>query len=96
MEIVVDFSGGKDSTAMLAYLRERDLPLHPVYQHLRRFSCRVCIYMTDHDLRAVAQHDPESIDLVERVEQEIGFTMFQRGDIRNLSTMIGPSETQPG
>ncbi len=86
---------GWTEAEVYAYLRERDIPLHPVYRHLQRFSCRVCIYMTDHDLRAVAQHDPKAIDLVERVEQEIGFTMFQRGAIRNLSTIVGPSENLP-
>ncbi|HRH68880.1 MAG TPA: phosphoadenosine phosphosulfate reductase family protein [Flavobacteriales bacterium] len=67
-----------------AYLAERGLPLHPVYGHLRRFSCRVCIYMTDHDLRAVAQHDPAAIAIIATVEREIGFTMFQRGAIEEL------------
>lgn len=66
------------------YLAARGLPLHTVYEHLRRFSCRVCIYMTDHDLRAVAKHDPAAIDIIATVEQEIGFTMFQRGAIRQL------------
>lgn len=66
------------------YLDSRGIPLHPVYQHLRRFSCRVCIYMTDHDLRAVAKNDPEAISIVDLVEREIGHTMFQRGGIRTL------------
>ncbi len=34
---------------VLQYLADRDLPLHPVYSYLRRFSCRMCIYMTQHD-----------------------------------------------
>lgn len=67
-----------------AYLAERGLPLHPVYGHLRRFSCRVCIYMTDHDLRAAAKHDPEAFEIIATVEREIGFTMFQRGPIEGL------------
>lgn len=67
------------------YLAERGLPLHPVYSHLRRFSCRVCIYMTDHDLRQVARHDPEAIGIIATVEREIGFTMFQRGPIHELA-----------
>lgn len=123
MELVINFSGGKDSTAMLALLCERyphvpkrvvmadtgwehvdspgkwpsaitwsemiverfGLPLHPVYQHLRRFSCRVCIFMTDHDLRQVKQHDPEAIETISRIEEQIGFTMFQRGPIKTLT-----------
>ena len=68
-----------------AYLAEKDLPLHPVYGHLRRFSCRVCIFMTDHDLRQVKQHDPEAIETISRIEEQIGFTMFQRGPIKTLT-----------
>lgn len=78
-----------------AYLAKRRLPLHPVYQHLRRFSCRVCIYMTDHDLRAVAKHDPAAIDIIATVEQEIGFTMFQRGAIGDLVQGAGTREERP-
>jgi|APTNR8051073442_1049403.scaffolds.fasta_scaffold00075_77 3'-phosphoadenosine 5'-phosphosulfate sulfotransferase (PAPS reductase)/FAD synthetase len=80
-------------TEVWAYLREREIPTHPVYKHLRRFSCRVCIYMTDHDLRAVAKHDPEAIDLVAQVEDQIGFTMFQRGGVREL--VMGGSPADP-
>lgn len=68
-----------------AYLAEKGLPLHPVYGHLRRFSCRVCIFMTDHDLRQVKQHDPEAIETISRIEEQIGFTMFQRGPIKTLT-----------
>ena len=120
MELVINFSGGKDSTAMLAwlceqypdaskhvvmadtgwewnpilgwkeehvwsYLRERNIPVHPVYKHLRRFSCRVCIFMTDHDLRQVEKHDTEAIDIIHDIEKKIGFTMFQRGPIKQLT-----------
>lgn len=66
------------------YLVERNIPLHPVYKHLRRFSCRVCIYMTDHDVKQVAKHDPEAIEIIERIEKKIGFTIFQRGPIKSI------------
>lgn len=64
-----------------AYLAERGIPLHPVYQHLRRFSCRVCIYMTPADLRAVAKHDPEAFATIAALEQRIGFTMQADGPV---------------
>lgn len=70
---------------VLAYLADRGLPLHPVYQHLRRFSCRVCIFMNDHDLRQVKKHDPQAIDIIAGIEDRIGFTMFQRGPINSLT-----------
>lgn len=72
-------------TEVWAYLKARGLPVHPVYGHLRRFSCRVCIFMTDHDLRAVVQHDPEAIGIIATVEREIGFTMMHRGAIGDLA-----------
>jgi len=60
--------------------------VHPVYVpeshrdgtsggYLRRFSCRVCIFATDHDLRMIHEHDREAFDLVSELEQQSGFTM---------------------
>lgn len=57
------------------YLAERDIPLHPVYDYLNRFSCRVCIYMTSRDLAAVQANDPEAFKMIAELEDEIGFTM---------------------
>lgn len=68
------------------YLAERNIPLHPVYQHLRRFSCRVCIYMTNADLQQVKRHDPQAIDIIAGIEKRIGHTMFQRAPITALTT----------
>jgi len=72
-------------------------PLHPVYvaeYHadgttggwLRRFSCRLCIFATDEDLRAIHTHDREAFDIVARLEQQIGFTMRPN---RSLFQIIG-------
>lgn len=69
---------------VFAYLAERNIPVHPVYRHLRRFSCRVCIFMTEHDLSAVAKHDPEAISIIDRIEKKIGFTMFMDGPITSI------------
>lgn len=66
------------------YLRNRSIPIHPVYKHLRRFSCQVCIFMTQHDLNQVAKHDPEAIQIIDSIEKRIGFTMFQKGPIKTL------------
>jgi DNA sulfur modification protein DndC len=74
---------------VLEYLNANDLPLHPVYQWLRRFSCRVCIFMTDHDLRQVQAHDPDAIQTIANIEKKIGFTMFQRGPIEELAGRPG-------
>lgn len=60
--------------------------LHPVYVpeyhkdgttggYLRRFSCRVCIFSTDADLRAIHQNDPEAFEQVSGLETKLGFTM---------------------
>ena len=68
-----------------AYLAENNIPLHPVYKYLRRFSCRVCIYMSDHDLKQVKLNDPEAIQIIADIEEEIKFTMFQRGTILSLT-----------
>ena len=66
------------------FLSERFISLHPVYSYLKRFSCRVCIYMTKKDLLAVQQNDPMAIELIDRTEKSIGFTMFQGGGIKEM------------
>jgi len=43
--------------------------------YLRRFSCRVCIFATDHDLRMIHEHDREAFELVSESEQQSGFTI---------------------
>jgi DNA sulfur modification protein DndC len=61
-------------------------PLHPIYApeyhndgttggYLRRFSCRVCIFSTDADIRRIYEHDREAFDLVSGLEQRMNFTM---------------------
>lgn len=62
------------------------VPLHPVYVpeyhcdgtkggYLRRFSCRVCIFSTDADIRAIHVNDPDAFYAVANLETRIGFTM---------------------
>lgn len=57
------------------FLAERNIPLHPVYRYLNRFSCRVCIYMTKDDLKAVSRNDPDAFQRISDLEAEIKFTM---------------------
>lgn len=44
-------------------------------RYLRRFSCKVCIFATDHDLRMIHEHDREAFERVSESEQQSGFTM---------------------
>jgi DNA sulfur modification protein DndC len=71
-------------TRVLEYLATNGLPLHPVYQYLRRFSCRVCIFMSEHDINQVAKHDPGAIDIIADLEDKINFTMMMAGPIKSL------------
>lgn len=57
------------------YLKEKGIPLHPVYEYLNRFSCQICIYMTKKDLTAVKKHNPIAFQRIVDLEREIGFTM---------------------
>jgi 3'-phosphoadenosine 5'-phosphosulfate sulfotransferase (PAPS reductase)/FAD synthetase len=75
-------------TEVLAYLEKKGIPLHPVYKHLRRFSCRVCIYMSQHDVAQVAKFDPQAIDIIEKIEKATGFTMFQKAPIRSYAAAV--------
>ena len=78
------------------------VPLHPVYVpeyhrdgtaggYLRRFSCRVCIFATDHDLRMIHQHDREAFDLVSDLEQQSGFTMKAGRSLVQIVSQPQPS-----
>jgi len=67
------------------YLSAREIPLHPVYQYLSRFSCQVCIYMTRRDLAAVKANNPVAFQRIADTETEIGFTM-QPG--RSISEIV--------
>lgn len=63
------------------YLEDNNLPLHPVYNYLNRFSCRVCIFNTPQQLKAIKRHDPEAFTIISTLEQKIGFTMRHSGTI---------------
>lgn len=69
---------------VLAYLEEKGIPLHPVYKYLNRFSCRVCIYMSDHDIRQVSINDPEATKIISELEEQIGFTMKSGKSINEI------------
>lgn len=60
---------------VLTFLAERQIPLHPVYQYLNRFSCQVCIYHSNADLVAVRDHNPEAFQRIVELEKQINFTM---------------------
>ncbi len=62
-------------TQVRDYLAARNIPLHPVYRYLNRFSCRVCIFMSRADLAAVRANDPEAFQRIADLEREIGFTL---------------------
>ncbi len=86
MRTVWDWNPIKDWTEaqVFAYLEDRGLPLHPVYKHLRRFSCRMCIYMNQHDREQVQKHDPKAVQIIHELEQKIGFSFFQDGYLADL------------
>lgn len=81
-----DWNPIKDWTAdqVFAYLKSKDIPLHPVYKYLNRFSCRVCIFMQQHELKAVKQHDPEAFDMIAKLERKINFHMTTSGFLDQL------------
>ncbi len=71
-------------TQVLKYLSDRNIPLHPVYNYLKRFSCQVCIYMSVNDLKSVAKNNPSAILRIDALEKEIGFTLKPDGAITDL------------
>lgn len=88
---------------VLAWHWVNAIRLHPVYVpeyhkdgtiggYLHRFSCRVCIFSTDADLRAIQEHDPEAFDAVSKLEAKIGSTM-RRG--ASLVQVVTPKVLTP-
>ena len=61
------------------YHEIHDLPIHPVYGFLPRFSCRVCIFHRGRDLAAVRRHDPASFAIWSGLEEQIRFTANPKG-----------------
>lgn len=77
---VWDYCPIKDWTVdkVMACLTKNRIPLHPVYQYLKRFSCRVCIFMTIDDLLRVKRYDPDAFQKIALLEREINFSMNPR------------------
>jgi DNA sulfur modification protein DndC len=86
MRTIWDWAPIKDWTEkqVLEYLEQKGIPLHPVYKYLHRFSCRVCIFMQEHEIKAVSENDPEAIDIISNVERRINFHMTQSGFIDEI------------
>jgi DNA sulfur modification protein DndC len=81
--------------------------LHPVYApdyhadgtvggYLHRFSCRLCIFATEADIRAIYIHDREAFDLVSGLEKQIGFTMRNGKSLFQIIGQHSVSATNTG
>ena len=67
---------GVDFAHIKQYLADRDIPLHPVYKYLPRFSCQVCIFNTPKELQAIRRNNPNAFYKIADLEKRIGHTMF--------------------
>jgi len=83
---VWDWNPIKDwkETKVRSYIAARGLPLHPVYNYLNRFSCRMCIFMSAHDRRQVQKNDPQAIKIISAIEDKIGFSFFPEGFLKDI------------
>lgn len=70
----------------IAFLADNNLPLHPAYKYLSRFSCRMCIMMKKSDVVAVYDNDREGFEMMSDLEKEIDFTMFNGTTLIQLVT----------
>jgi hypothetical protein len=89
---------------VLVWYRLNTIRLHPVYVpeyhkdettagYLRRFSCRVCIFATDADLRAIHLHDRPAFDMMSGLEHKMNFTMRQGASL--VQIVEAHSSTRP-
>jgi 3'-phosphoadenosine 5'-phosphosulfate sulfotransferase (PAPS reductase)/FAD synthetase len=74
------------------YLRELQIPLHPIYNYLSRFSCQVCIFAGARELAAIERHNPSAIAKISALEEEIGFTLKPEGSVKNIIKSYNESE----
>lgn len=84
---------------------EMDIPLHPVYVpryhrngegdgYLHRFSCRLCIFSTDTEIRAIYERDRDAFDAIATLEQKTGFTMKSSGSLFSILNNSIPASFQ--
>lgn len=82
---------------VLSWHSQTATPFHPVYTYaggyLKRFSCRLCIFATNDDLRAIHANDRESFELVAGLEERIGQSM--RTDGRRLVQILAEGAQAP-
>lgn len=100
---------GESLEQVLRWHWDNKQPLHPVYipsyhvdgtkgGYLRRLSCRMCIFSTNADIKAIFENDREAFDLVANLEQKMNFTMrsgkslFQIIDQDNDGKQYGSEE----
>jgi len=79
---------------MWNYHEIHDLPTHPVYRFLPRFSCRVCIFHTSRDLAAVRKHDPDSFAIWSKLEQDLNFTSNPKASVIELADAWEAKQTR--
>ena len=72
------------------YLVERNIPLHPVYEYLPRFSCQVCIFNTPKELNAIRDNNPTAFNKIADLEKKIGFTLNPKGTITEVADSAKP------
>jgi len=71
-----------------SYLADRDIPLHPVYNYLPRFSCQVCIFNTPKELQAIRRNNPSAFYKIADLEKRIGHTMNPKGSVTDLANSV--------
>tara|TARA_Y100000593_G_scaffold83824_1_gene158307 strand:+ start:22864 stop:23634 length:771 start_codon:yes stop_codon:yes gene_type:complete len=70
---------------VMTHLSDNNIPLHPVYDYLPRFSCRLCIFNTDRQILAIKENDPQAFETIAKLEEEIGFTMKDGKSLRQIA-----------
>jgi len=80
-------------------------PLHPVYipayhidgtkgGYLRRFSCRVCIFSTNADIKAIYENDRDAFDKVANLEVKMDFTMRSGKSLFQIIDQVDPADSK--
>lgn len=87
---------------VIALHHRHGVPMHPHYlRGHERVGCWPCINSTKNDIRLLAEHDPERIDLIERLEQEFTAERARRnasgeGDFKHPAATFFLSKSASG
>lgn len=85
-----------EEAAVWSRIAASGYPAHPLYaKGLRRFSCRLCVFGSVHDLRIAKREDPELFAEYVGMELTMGHTFRHGFSLASIDTVVDDGMTGP-